>query len=219
MKKALPVLVWGASGQAEVVTDILGQSDTYQIKAYVDDVNISGTPQTFNGIPVVHNDFDIRKLQKSGLNLAIIAVGNIAARVSISKRLLKLGFKFINAIDHTSIISKRAKIGINNVIKPGVIIDPMVEIGNHTYVGAGVTIAHHSQIGNFVNIAGGSNISGHVVIEDKVYIGTGTVIKDRVLIGKESIIGAGAVVVTNIPPQSVAIGVPAKPTGKKSANK
>jgi galactoside O-acetyltransferase len=49
-----------------------------------------------------------------------------------------------------------------------------------------------------------------VVIEDGVWIGSGAIINPGVKIGSNSVIGAGAVVTSDIPENSVAVGVPAK---------
>lgn len=49
-----------------------------------------------------------------------------------------------------------------------------------------------------------------IVIEDDCWLGNGVTVLDGVTIGRGSVIGAGAVVTKNIPPYSVAVGVPAK---------
>ena len=51
---------------------------------------------------------------------------------------------------------------------------------------------------------------GPIIIEDNVWIGENACILENVRIGKCSIIGANAVVTHDIPPYSVAVGVPAK---------
>jgi serine O-acetyltransferase len=48
------------------------------------------------------------------------------------------------------------------------------------------------------------------VIEDRTDIGCGVVILGAVTVGHDSVIGANAVVINDIPPNSVAVGVPAK---------
>lgn len=55
-----------------------------------------------------------------------------------------------------------------------------------------------------------SSEKGDVVIGDDVWVGFGALIIGPVVIGNGAIIGAGAVVVEDIPPYSVAVGVPAK---------
>ena len=47
-------------------------------------------------------------------------------------------------------------------------------------------------------------------IEDRVDIGCGAVILGAITVGHDSVIGANAVVLADVPPHSVAVGVPAK---------
>ena len=48
------------------------------------------------------------------------------------------------------------------------------------------------------------------VIEDRVDVGCGVAILGSVTVGHDSVIGANAVVVKDIPPHSLAVGIPAK---------
>ncbi len=48
------------------------------------------------------------------------------------------------------------------------------------------------------------------VIEDRVDIGVGAVILGGITVGHDSVIGANAVVLKDVPPHSVAVGVPAR---------
>jgi acetyltransferase-like isoleucine patch superfamily enzyme len=56
-----------------------------------------------------------------------------------------------------------------------------------------------------------------IVIEDDCWLGTGVKVLDGVHIGRGSIIGAGAVVTKDVPPYSIAVGVPAKVIGQRQA--
>ena len=58
-------------------------------------------------------------------------------------------------------------------------------------------------------------MKGEIVIEENVWIGAGVIVLPNVIIGKNSIIAAGSVVSKNIPPDSIAIGSPAKVVSKK----
>ena len=51
---------------------------------------------------------------------------------------------------------------------------------------------------------------GNIIIEDDVWIGYGVIIMSGVHIGRGSVIGAGSVVTKDLPPYSIACGVPAK---------
>lgn len=54
------------------------------------------------------------------------------------------------------------------------------------------------------------NAFGKIVIEDRCFIGAGTIILPGVTIGHDSIVGAGSVVTRDIPPRTVAGGIPAR---------
>jgi serine O-acetyltransferase len=79
----------------------------------------------------------------------------------------------------------------------GVIIHKKAVVGANVLVGPGVTIG------------GRSGHAGLPVIGDDVFIGTGAKILGPITIGGGSIIGANAVVISDVPPRSVAAGVPA----------
>ena len=53
-------------------------------------------------------------------------------------------------------------------------------------------------------------MSKTITIEDDVWLASNVVVVDGVSIGKGSVVGAGAVVNKNLPPYSIAVGVPAR---------
>ena len=52
--------------------------------------------------------------------------------------------------------------------------------------------------------------SGDIVLEDNVWLGLNVQVLDGVTIGEGTVVGAGAVVTKSLPPNSVAVGVPAR---------
>lgn len=58
-----------------------------------------------------------------------------------------------------------------------------------------------------------------IVIEDDCWLGHAVTVLDGVTIGKGSVIGAGAVVTKDIPPFSIAVGVPAKVVKSRKGKK
>ena len=101
--------------------------------------------------------------------------------------------------------------------------DCFIEIGDHSYLGPYVCMSGPGEIkiGKKCLIASQSGIYANnhreyglsregITIEDNCWLGTGVRILDGVTIGHGSVIGAGAVVTKDIPPYSVAVGVPAK---------
>jgi acetyltransferase-like isoleucine patch superfamily enzyme len=94
---------------------------------------------------------------------------------------------------------------INRVeIHDNVLIASRVYISDHSHGGA--TSADLSLPPNGRPIVS----KGPVVIEAEVWLGEGVCVLPGVRIGRSSIIGANAVVTGDIPPRSVAVGVPAR---------
>lgn len=102
----------------------------------------------------------------------------------------------------------------------GGVIPYQAEIGEGTilgYQGLGVVIHKEAKIGKNcvirqnVTLGGGGGPGGGLpVLGNKVNVGAGTVILGHVHIGNNVTIGANAVVLTDLPDNCVAVGVPAK---------
>ncbi len=113
-----------------------------------------------------------------------------------------------------------------------------IEVGENTYIGPytclsgdyikigrDCMIASHSGIyANNHNFADptrpickqGNSYQG-ITVEEDCWLGSGVRVLDGVTIGRGSIIGAGAVVTKDIPPYSIAVGVPAKVVSQRKS--
>lgn len=101
----------------------------------------------------------------------------------------------------------------------GVEIHPAAVIGRRLFIdhAMGVVIGETAEIGDDVTIYHGVTLGGkaleavkrHPTIENGVVIGAGAQVLGPITVGARSVIGANAVVVHDVPPDSVAVGVPA----------
>lgn len=87
-----------------------------------------------------------------------------------------------------------------------------VQIGDGVYTGTQVQIAAVNHVyadpEKFIKDQGITAVG--ITIEDDVWLGSNAVVVDGVTIGKGCVVGAGSVVTKNLPPYSIAVGVPAK---------
>jgi acetyltransferase-like isoleucine patch superfamily enzyme len=88
-----------------------------------------------------------------------------------------------------------------------------VEIGENVLIAGRVYISDHNHRFSDVDkpiLAQGIESGGKVIIEENAWLGEGCVVLPGVTIGKNAIIGSNAVVTKNIPPYSIAVGIPAR---------
>ncbi|STX39941.1 acyltransferase [Legionella feeleii] len=82
-----------------------------------------------------------------------------------------------------------------------------IVIGNHVTISPNVTFYGAAQDYHYESMP---DIAGDIIVEDNCWICANSTILPGVTIGKGSVIGAGSVVTKNIPPNSVAVGNPAR---------
>lgn len=106
------------------------------------------------------------------------------------------------------------KIGRRCIIPKEVFIDDMdphlIEIGDEVVMAPGVRIFAHVHYGPMLYEYIGGREVAPVKIGSGTYLGANVVVLKGVTIGECAVIGAGAVVTRDIPPYSLAVGLPAK---------
>ena len=80
------------------------------------------------------------------------------------------------------------------------------------------SVDHDCKLADGVHVCPGANLAGGVTVGVKSWIGIGSSVKELVTIGSRSTIGAGAAVVSDIPDDVVAVGVPARIVKKANSN-
>lgn len=87
----------------------------------------------------------------------------------------------------------------------------LIEIGKNCLITSNVQfITHDGSVYHLKSKNPKVDLIGRICVGDNVFIGYQTIILPNVSIGSNVVIGAGAVVAKSIPPNSVAVGVPAK---------
>lgn len=94
--------------------------------------------------------------------------------------------------------------------------------GHDIVIGANVTIGLRCKIFNGVTLGNRDTEGGHddqPIVGNDCILSTGAKILGKIRIGDRSIVAANAVVLKDVPPDSVAIGVPARVIARKNGPK
>lgn len=125
----------------------------------------------------------------------------------------------VNArIEPGAIIREKVEIGDNAVIMMGAVINIGAVIGAGSMIDMGAVLGGRAIVGKNCHIGAGTVLAGvvepasavPVIIEDDVVIGANAVVLEGCRVGKGAVVAAGAVVVSNVEPNTVVAGIPAK---------
>ncbi|WP_103603749.1 UDP-N-acetylbacillosamine N-acetyltransferase [Campylobacter concisus] len=195
MAKTKKIYIYGASGHGLVVADI-ARSNGYDEIVFLDDAS------EFKFSP---------ELEKADI---IIAIGDNKTRQKISQRVESAGFKIVNLIHKSAVVSESAVIEKGVVIMPNAVVNAKACIKEGAIINSGAVIEHECDIGKFAHISPNVALAGNVSVGEFTHIGIGSSIIQGISIGKNCIIGAGSVVVRDIKDDTKAYGVPASERAK-----
>lgn len=187
--------LYGASGHAKVIIDMMNASGIKVDAMFDDDKDIN----ELMSIPVHH--------RWNGESPVVVSIGNNETRKQIAE---KLSCEFATIIHPSSIISPTVLIDHGTVVMQGSIIQSGAKIGKHCIINTGASIDHECIIEDYVHISPKATLCGNVHIGEGAWIGAGAVVIPGVRIGRWSTIGAGSVVVCDVPEGAVAFGNPCR---------
>ena len=133
-------------------------------------------------------------------------------------------------IEPGAVIREQVEIGPNAVIMMGAVINIGAVIGEGTMIDMGAVLGGRATVGRHCHVGAGAVLAGvvepasatPVVIEDNVLIGANAVVIEGCRVGHDAVVAAGAVVVSDVAPNTVVAGCPArviKTKDEKTASK
>jgi acetyltransferase-like isoleucine patch superfamily enzyme len=132
------------------------------------------------------------------------------------ERAVQLGFGEGSSIYQSAYVYGDVTVGAGTWVGPMVLLDGSggLRIGSGCDISAGVQIYTHDTVARVLSEGKAGIQHAPVAIGDHSHIGAQTVIVKGVTIGDHSVIGAGSFVNRDIPPYTVAVGVPCRTVGR-----
>jgi len=212
------IFLFGSSGHAKVIADIIEQEGLYKILGLIDTNQPSGV-KCF-GYEILGSDDELPQLiKKLDVDGGIIGVGDNWTRYLISQKIIKLipDFNFVKTVHPSAQIARQVSIKPGTVVMAGVVINSGSDIGGFCIINTKSSIDHDNIFGDYSSILPNATTGGNVRVGQFSALGMGTSILQKVHIGMHSVIGAGSVVLEDVGDYSVAYGSPAKKQKSRKA--
>ena len=206
-----PLAVFGASGHAKVVLDIVERQSVYETVSLLDRYKPSGTE--CGGFHVNGSLEDLRAARSRHPALeVVVAIGDNWARARIAAELEQVcpGIRFAIVIHPSAEIGRDVDVGAGTVIMAGAVVNPAARIGEGCILNTRASLDHDSTMGRFASLGPAATIGGGVQIGEYSSVGMGATVIQELSVGAHTVIGAGAVGVRSIPDSVVAFGTPAR---------
>lgn len=171
------------------------------------------------------------RIARDAVELSRCAFGDVNPR-TVARAVLSTDSFRITALQRARELSRRAHVPlVNHTLRVVQMAMFGIEIGKEVSLGDGVYFVHtsgiviggDSRIGDRVRFYGSNTVgtakdNGYPTIDEDVWIGAGARILGPIRIGARSRIGANAVVLSDVPPDSVAVGIPAKARPRRAGD-
>lgn len=209
----IPIIFWGATGQAKVLRDALSDGDM-KLVALFDNRDIASP---FDDTPIFHGETGFLDWEQGYHDRcrvrACVAIGGVHGEDRLARMhwLGNRGYASLTVVHPRAFIAKDALIGDGSQILAMSAVCTGVKLGEATIVNTGASVDHDCIIDDGAHIAPGATLAGEVTVEKFAFIGAGATILPRIRIGAHAIIGAGAVVTRDVAAGETVIGNPARP--------
>ncbi|WP_051574334.1 NeuD/PglB/VioB family sugar acetyltransferase [Mycobacterium sp. URHB0044] len=208
---ARPLIVYGAGGHGKVVANILiacGETVT----GFVDDTKSESMKVL--GLPVLGSSdwLDVNPDARVALG-----VGNSIVRARTAELCLAKQAELVTVIHPSAVVAPSAIVEDGAVIMPLAVVNPDGVVGRGAIVNTSAVIEHDCVVGAFAHISPHATLGGNCAVGPFAQLGIGATMLPGTKIGEYSVVGGGGLVAHDIPPHTIAVGIPARPTRSTDA--
>lgn len=207
------LIIFGASSLAKLAHYYATRDMGLNVLGFVVDEQYRVT-DTFLSLPVFNWSELDQKFNHDEIAMHV-AIGYRSMRLKSSayENAKLKGFELANIVACSSFVADDVVMGDNNIIMPGVVIEPGVKVDSDNVVWSNTTICHDSVIGSHNFIASNVTIGGEVSMGNSNFLGFSSVVLQGLKIGDDVLLGAQSLALSNLDTLSRYHGSPATKVG------
>lgn len=202
------VYLIGAGSHAKVVMTTLEACCIGCKGIFDDDESLRG--QEVWGVPILGTTYEMPDREDT---LAVIGIASNKTRREITDRFKNVAWPVL--IHPLAAVHSSVRLGEGCAVLAGSIIQADTVIGRHSIISTNSVIDHDCRIGDYCHLSMRSCVADGVSIGDGACIGIGSIVIPYINIGAGALTGAGSTVISNLDPDGVYVGSPARRVPKK----
>jgi sugar O-acyltransferase (sialic acid O-acetyltransferase NeuD family) len=205
------ILIFGSSGHAADVIDLLQKQGAYRIVGLLDSFEAPGT--RVGDFEVLGGENDLPELlRQNEVAGIVIAVGDNWGRAQVARKIESIvpGLAFPAIVHPSADVGRGVRLSRGTLVMAGATIGPETQVREFCLVHAASFVGHHGRLAEFSSVAPRAALGGNVTVGAYSAVGIGACVVEKVTIGSHTVVGAGSVVVKDLPDNVVAYGNPAR---------
>jgi len=212
------ILLVGASGHGRVALDAARCQNQFEVVGWADTNVPAGTEVA--GLPVLGKTADLATLaQQHRVDGFFLGISDNVTRAKVydSIRQACPQLDFVSLIHPAAIVARDVEIGPGCLILAGAIVNTNCRIGIGCIVNTRASLDHDGVLHPWSSLLPGVVTGGNVEIGEFSCVCVGSTLAHKVHVGPHTVVGAGSVVLADLPPLSLAYGVPARVVRSRAA--
>lgn len=213
------ILIYGASGHAKMIADIILKNKTYNIIGFIDsykpinkDVYGYKVLGNLELIPSLIKKFDVEGI--------VIGIGDNDTRLRAYKNIIEIApqVEFVPVVHPKAIIAHDVVIPDGTVVMAGSIVNADAKVGKFCVLNTKSSLGHDSVMADFSSLSPNATICGNVHIGFCSSICLSASVSQNLIIGDFTVIGASSLVLNSIGDYKLAYGSPINSIKKRSVD-
>lgn len=205
-----PLIIFGTGTLARLAHYYAVREMGLEVKAFAVDVTRLNTDTCCDSLVVTWDE--CLEQYPPGTVSMYVAVGyrEMRQREAVFDRVQSAGYFLQTIISKSAFVAKTVRMGQNNFIMPGVVIEPEVSMGANNVIWSNATICHDTIIGKHNFVASNVTIGGEVTVGDRCFLGFSSTVVQHCRLGDDVLLAAQSLLLEDADSLSRHQGIPAK---------